>query len=380
MSVFSEVINEMKGLYSDLTLDPSGTSARHSITTTHDLVVYEDRKPGDWETVEKKTGEVTVAKDVTGAPKLIIAEFASMFEDFKKEAESKQNNPIENLKAGGFDISDENVIEGEVAQDSTEGEPGQEVLSNEEKLAMLSEIIDGDIPPRREIKKAEHEQTIQKQPHGQMPAKRNTAKLQPPPSIQTVYNFSEKQLQAIKDTVAKGASDSEFEMLMYLANRYQLDPILKEIFYSPQLKTIMTSRDGYLKIAHRDPTFEGVQSMAVCENDDFELDVPNCSVKHKFGKGDRGKVLGAWAIVYRTGKRQQLAWAATKEQLNNNPAWKYVSAMSCKCAENFALKRAFSISGLVTQEEFGIEDNVITETVPIIDAEYMEVSAEEVEA
>lgn len=52
-----------------------------------------------------------------------------------------------------------------------------------------------------------------------------------------------------------------------------------------------------------------------------------------------------------------------------------VSAMSCKCAENFALKRAFSISGLVTQEEFGIEDNEIAGTVPIIDAEYMEVDA-----
>lgn len=195
------------------------------------------------------------------------------------------------------------------------------------------------------------------------------------PAIQTVYNFSEKQLQAIKDTVAKGASDSEFEMLMYLANRYQLDPILKEIFYSPQMKTIMTSRDGYLKIAQRSPDFEGMSSMAVCENDDFELDVPNCSVKHRFGKGDRGKVIGSWAIVYRTGRRPQLAWASTPEYKNNNPAWKYVSAMSCKCSEIFALKRAYSISGLVTQEEMGTEENEITETVPIIDAEYMEVEA-----
>ena len=178
----------------------------------------------------------------------------------------------------------------------------------------------------------------------------------------TNYKYSSSQVQAIKETVAKGATDAEFEMLMYLADRYQLDPILKEIFYSPQMKTIMTSRDGYLKIAQRDSTFEGIQSMAVCENDEFELDVPNHTVIHKFGKGDRGNVIGAWAIVYRKGRHPVIAYAPLKEHVSNNPAWKYKSAMSCKCAESFALKRQFSISGLVTQEEIGFEN--------VIEAEY----------
>jgi hypothetical protein len=176
------------------------------------------------------------------------------------------------------------------------------------------------------------------------------------------FKYSSSQIQAIKETVAKGATDAEFEMLMYLADRYQLDPILKEIFYSAQMKTIMTSRDGYLKIAQRDPTFEGIQSMAVCENDEFELDVPNHTVIHKFGKGDRGNVIGGWAIVYRKGRHPVIAYAPLKEHASNNPAWKYKSAMSCKCAESFALKRQFSISGLVTQEELGFEN--------VIDAEY----------
>ena len=185
------------------------------------------------------------------------------------------------------------------------------------------------------------------------------------------YNYTSSQIQAIKNTVAKGATDSEFEMLMYLADRYQLDPILKEIFYAPKLQTIMTSRDGYLKVAQRDPGFEGIQSMAVCENDDFELDVPNHSVKHKFGKGDRGEVLGAWAIVYKKGIHPFVAYAPYKEHVQQgSSAWKYKSAMCCKCAESFALKRVYGINGLVTHEEMGFEN------VEILDAEYQEVSQE----
>lgn len=342
MSLFEKVIKDLMGLYDNLTLNDDGTTATKGITVTENLLVFENIDPAEWEVVNVNTKEKKFVKDISGATKLIVLEFVSAFKDFMKEEE--HNAPIENLKDGGFEIPETN-------------EP--EELTPEEKLAKLDEIMDGEIEPP---KSASH--SIVTKPEQK-----------PTSSVLQVYNYSTKQLQAIKDTVAKGASDSEFEMLMYLANRYQLDPILKEIFYSSQMKTIMTSRDGYLKIAHRDPAFKGMQSMAVCENDDFELDVVNCSVKHKFGKGDRGKVIGAWAIVYKEGMKPQLAWAATPEYKNNNPAWKYVSAMSCKCAENFALKRAFSISGLVTQEEFGMEDHEISGTVPIIDAEYMEVEA-----
>jgi len=164
--------------------------------------------------------------------------------------------------------------------------------------------------------------------------------------------FTDEQITTIKNTVAKGASQSEFEMFMYLCDRYQLDPFLKEIFYSSQMKTIMTSRDGYLKIAQRDPDYEGLQSMAVCEGDDFELDVPNSTVKHKF-TGKRGAVIGAWAIAYRKGRRPVIAYADFKEYTKNSPVWNYKSAMICKCAETFVLKRQFGISGLVTVEEIG---------------------------
>jgi phage recombination protein Bet len=173
---------------------------------------------------------------------------------------------------------------------------------------------------------------------------------------QANHQYTRDQIETIKDTVAKGISDSELQMFLHIANTYGLDPFLKEIFYSEQMKTIITSRDGYLKVAQRDPEFDGIQSMAVCENDEFSIDMEKNKVNHSFGKGGRGKVIGAWAVCYRKGRRPVIAYADYEEYNKKNPIWNtYKSAMCCKVAEVFALKRQFGISGLVTQEEMGVE-------------------------
>ena len=264
-------------------------------------------------------------------------------------------------------------IEGEPQESTAEVIPVEtpneaenvEPVSAEEadKLAQLDAIMNGEI-----------EAPAEKQPPSKWKdgGAKALVKHQPDKQIVTQlvskYNYTDNQIMAIKNTVAKGATDSEFEMLMYLADRYQLDPILKEIFYSPNLQTIMTSRDGYLKVAHRDPKFKGIQSMAVCENDDFDFDSVNCIISHKFGKGDRGKVIGAWAMVKKEGFDPIVAYAPYDEHVQQgSKAWKYKSAMCCKCAEAFALKRMFCINGLVTREEFGIESE------DIIYADYQEV-------
>lgn len=185
--------------------------------------------------------------------------------------------------------------------------------------------------------------------HSRTPAKRQTTNV-------VVSGYTREQIETIKNTVAKGATDSELQMFMHVAQTYGLDPFLKEIYYSNQIHAIITSRDGYLKAAQRDPEFEGIQSMAVCENDDFAIDAIGCSVKHSFGKGTRGDVIGAWAICYRAGRKPVIAYASYDEYNQGNQIWKkYKSAMCCKVAEVFALKRQFGISGLVTVEEIGVE-------------------------
>lgn len=164
--------------------------------------------------------------------------------------------------------------------------------------------------------------------------------------------YTREQIDTIRNTIAKGISDSELQMFMHLSQKYGLDPFLKEIYYSGQMKTIITSRDGYLKVAQRNLEFEGIQSMAVCKNDDFSVDMVNNVVNHSFGKGERGDVIGAWAVCYRRGRRPVIAYADYIEYNKGNQIWKtYKSAMCCKVAEVFALKRQFGISGLVTEEE-----------------------------
>ena len=189
-----------------------------------------------------------------------------------------------------------------------------------------------------------------------VPATREVSNVTAGIDAATIPHFTDEQIDTIKNTVAKGATTDELAMFMHLCNTYGLDPFLKEIYYSSDMKTILTSRDGYLKIAQRHPEYEGMQSMGVCENDDFEIDIEKHTVRHKFGKGDRGNVIGAWAIVYRKGRKPVISYADYNEYKRSSGPWtKYRSAMCCKVAESFALKRQFGISGLVTSEEMGAE-------------------------
>jgi phage recombination protein Bet len=171
------------------------------------------------------------------------------------------------------------------------------------------------------------------------------------PGIQAI-TYSEDQVQTIKNTVAKGANDNELSMFLHICRTYGLDPFLKEIFYSSDMKTIMTSRDGYLKVAQRDPSFKGIKSAVVHENDNFTMDIAANMVEHSFGAKDRGDIVGAWAIVEREGREPVIQYAPFDEYNKGRSTWKqFPSAMICKCAEALALKRQFGISGLVTQEE-----------------------------
>lgn len=181
-----------------------------------------------------------------------------------------------------------------------------------------------------------------------------------------VAAFNPEQVELIKRTVAKGATNDELSMFMYLANRYELDPFAKEIWFIKRGSdpTIMTSRDGYLKIAQANPDYLGLISFAVCEGDHFEIDAANYSVTHKFGT-KRGNILGAWARCDRKGRSPQICFVPYKEYAATGPVWKqYPSAMIQKVAEVFVLKRQFGISGLVTREELDSSDQPVQQPTP----------------
>ena len=170
--------------------------------------------------------------------------------------------------------------------------------------------------------------------------------------------WTDEQIHAIRNTVAEGATNSELEMFLSLASKYELDPFAKEIWFV-KTKTgkniIMTGRDGYLKIANRNTNFDGMDSDVVRAGDKFCKEGDN--IRHIYGGSNRGAIIGAYAVVYRKDRTHPAyVFAPFSEYCKNGGVWaQYPSAMILKVAESMALKRAFSISGLVTEEEVGYQ-------------------------
>ncbi|MBR1660287.1 MAG: recombinase RecT [Oscillospiraceae bacterium] len=169
------------------------------------------------------------------------------------------------------------------------------------------------------------------------------------PAVQWTRN----EVETIRRTVADGASDSELKMFLHLSQTYGLDPFAKDLWFikAGGRPVIMTSRDGYLKIANRDPHFVGMDADVVYSGDSFRK-TPQ-GVEHIYGTKDRGQPVGAYATVYRDDRKIPIyVYAPFKDYNKNSGTWRqYPHAMILKVAEAMALKRAFSISGLVTREE-----------------------------
>src|SRR3982750_2079969 len=93
-----------------------------------------------------------------------------------------------------------------------------------------------------------------------------------------------------------------------------LDPFLREIWCAQigGQMTVLTSRDGYLKIAQRDPNFDGIVSATVCENDVFEIDPITPQVKHAFG-AKRGRIIGAYSACFHKQRRPVVCFAPVEE-------------------------------------------------------------------
>lgn len=172
-----------------------------------------------------------------------------------------------------------------------------------------------------------------------------------------LISFTDEEKEILRRTVCNKASDDEFKVFLHVAETYGLDPFNKELFFWKDKKdrtTIMTSRDGYLSISNRHEAFDGLVSDVVRTNDEFKR--TTTGIEHKYGS-DRGDIVGAYALVYRKDRKYPIYVFAPYEEYNGyNSVWnRYPSAMILKVAESMSLKRAFSVSGLVSQEEMNIQ-------------------------
>ena len=167
-----------------------------------------------------------------------------------------------------------------------------------------------------------------------------------------VAEYPPELLDAIKATVAKGATNEELYVFLQIASQYHLNPLMKEIWFTKfkDEVAIMTSRDGFRKLAMREPTFRKCQSMEVRENDEFEMvidmgDIAN--ITHKFKQKERGNIMGAYAVLKTIDNETYATYVNFREYDKRNHVWKaYPSAMIKKVAETEVYKSFADISGL----------------------------------
>ena len=169
---------------------------------------------------------------------------------------------------------------------------------------------------------------------------------------EVLAEYPPELVDVIKSTVAKGATNEELVVFLSVANQYNLNPFMKEIWFTKMGDdvAIMTSRDGYRKLAMREPTFVKCQSMAVYENDEFEMELSMgeiTNLTHKFKQKDRGNIMGAYAVLKTTNHENYVTYVDFREYDKRNNIWKkYSSAMIRKVAENDVYKRFVNINGL----------------------------------
>lgn len=167
--------------------------------------------------------------------------------------------------------------------------------------------------------------------------------------------LDEKEIKTVKNTVAEDANWSELSMFLKTASNYNLDPIHWEIYFWKDRRGkphIMTSRDGYLTIAQRQPDYWGLWSREVHENDTFDINWQDMTVKHKQNLSEPGDIVGAWAKTERKGQKPGIDFIRFDEYNTNKGSWdKHPRAMIKKVAESRVLKKTFGISGLTSKAE-----------------------------
>ena len=147
----------------------------------------------------------------------------------------------------------------------------------------------------------------------------------------------ERKLALVKSMVAKGCTDDEFALLCHLAKTYQLDPLAREIWairYGQNPAQIFVGHAGLINLALRSGKLDGLQ----CEIVD-----PN------------GEDPVARATVWRNDMTHPIVaevyWSEYGKDAKN-PLWRTKPrTMLRKTAEVHALRRAFALSGLYTEEE-----------------------------
>jgi phage recombination protein Bet len=172
--------------------------------------------------------------------------------------------------------------------------------------------------------------------------------------------WTEADVRLVRDIAAKGATDEEFNLLLYMARKYKLDPLAKQIWcvkYGNKPAQIFAGRDGFLAIAHASGEWGGMESGTRIEPVGFEVTWTRDNRSYSF-KSDFQYV--GWARVWRQGVPHPVYVEVWEEEYSTGrDLWANKRRTQItKVAESQALRRQFSISGLYERAEISEDDSV----------------------
>lgn len=188
--------------------------------------------------------------------------------------------------------------------------------------------------------------------------------------IAAATNYTAEQVEVIKNTVAKGTTNTELAFFLMQCREHGLNPFNREMWCfkdNTNKLLIFTGRDGFLVKAQKDPRYNGMRSGCIRENDEYSIDIPNGRIEHRI-KGNlktRGNIVGAYCIVFmvdrNSGRKLEDGVVFLPWENFNRPfgAWKtHPDDMITKCAESHCMKKSLGMSGLEIEEDFYVHNGV----------------------
>lgn len=189
-------------------------------------------------------------------------------------------------------------------------------------------------------------------------------------TVEIRKGLTHEQVDLLKRTICKGATDDELALFIQVCQKTGLDPFTKQIYAvkrwdkkaGREIMTTQTGIDGFRLVAQRSGEYEGQLGPYWCGKDGKWVDIwtqdgpPYAS---KVGVWRKGFKEPAWGVAKFDSYKQEFQSKQTGRMELTQFWQKMPELMLSKCAEGLALRRAFpaELSGIYTPEEMSQADD-----------------------